>query len=109
MRLLLDESVTWDLRPLLMGEHEVATVRYMGWDGKRNGELLTLARNEFDVLITTDQNIPYQQHIAKADVAIVVLAAKTNGIDDLKPLVPDLLKSLDVLKRGEIVRIEAQP
>lgn len=109
MRLLLDESVTWDLRPLLMGDHEVTTARYLGWDGKRNGELLTLARNEFDVIITTDQNIPYQQHITEADVAVVVLAAKTNGINDLRPLLSDLLKSLDVLKRGEIVRIEAQP
>ena len=107
MRLLLDESVTWALRPLLMGEHEVVTVRYVGWSGKRNGELLTLAQNEFDVIITADQSIPYQQRITEADVAVVVLVARTNGINDLKPLVPELLKRLDVLKRGEIVRIEA--
>ncbi len=107
MRLLFDESVTWALRPLLMGEHEVETVKYLGWNAKRNGELLTLAQNEFDVLITADQSIPYQQHITEADVAIVVLAARRNSFEYLAPLVPQILEVLPSLKRGEIVRIEA--
>ena len=105
MQILFDESVTWALRPLLIGEHEVATAKYLGWDS--NGELLSLARSEFDVLITADQNIPYQQHITEADVAIVVLAARRNSFEYLAPLVPQILEALPNLKRGEIVRIEA--
>lgn len=107
MQILFDESVTWALRPILLGEHEVATAKYLGWDSKSNGELMTLARDKFDVLITADQSIPYQQNITEADVAVVVLVARTNDINDLKPLVPELLNRLNDLKRGEIVRIEA--
>lgn len=108
MKVLLDESVPWKLRELLVG-HEVWTVKYLGWDSKSNGELLQLAQNEFDVLITVDRKIPYQQNITVRDVAVVVLVAKTNGINDLRPLIPELLKRLNVLKRGEIARIAARP
>ena len=107
MQILFDESVTWALRPLLIGEHEVATAKYLGWDSKSNGELLSLARSAFDVLITADQSIPYQQNITEADVAVVVLAARSNSIEYLAPLVPQILEALPNLKRGEIVRIEA--
>ena len=108
MKVLLDESVPWKLRELLVG-HEVWTVKYLGWDSKSNGELLKLARKGFDVLITVDRKIPYHQNITGRDVAVAILAAKTNGINDLRPLVPELLKRLNGLKRGEIVRIEARP
>lgn len=104
MRVLLDESVPWALRHYLPN-HEVRTVRYMGWDGKTNGELLELARVEFDVLVTVDQSVPYQQNITERDVAVVVLAARTNGIHDLRSLVPELLRSLEFLKRGQVVLI----
>jgi hypothetical protein len=106
MRLLFDEGTPWPLRHYLPG-HEVFTTKYMGWDGKTNGELLALARDGFDVLITVDQSMPYQQNIDEGDVAVVVLAARTNDVDDLRPLVPELLHQLHFLKRGEVVRIEA--
>ena len=93
MKLLLDESVTWGLRRYLPG-HEVRTTQYMGWDSKGNGELLTLARDEFDALITVDQRIPAEQHITNADVAVIVLHGRTNGINDLRALVPELLERL---------------
>ena len=60
MRLLLDESVPMQLRSLLVG-HDVSTVRYMGWSSKSNGELLALARDEFDAFITLDRNLEHQQ------------------------------------------------
>ena len=107
MRLLLDESVPWAFRHYLVG-HEARTTGYVGWDGKSNGELVALARDEFDVLITVDQSIPYQQNITERDVAVVVLEAGTNDIEDLRPLVPELLDCLHFLKRGEVVRIEAE-
>lgn len=60
MKLLLDENMPHRLRPLLVG-HDCATVTYMGWSGKRNGELLTLAAaNEFEAILTNDTNIPFQ-------------------------------------------------
>jgi predicted nuclease of predicted toxin-antitoxin system len=107
MRLLLDESVTWNLRPLLMGEHEVWTAQYLGWGGRRNGEILALARSDFDVLITADQGIPDEQNITEMDVAVIVLAAKTNAIGDLRPLIPQVLEALHDVKRGEVIHIEA--
>lgn len=107
MRLLFDEGTPWPLRHYLSG-YEVWTTQYRGWDGKSNGELLALARDEFDVLITVDQSIPYQQNITERDVAVVVLEAGTNDIEDLRPLVPELLDRLHFLKRGEVVRIEAE-
>ena len=104
MRVLLDESVPWVLRHYVPN-HEVRTVRYMGWDGKTNGELLELARGEFDVLVTVDQSVPYQQNITERDVAVIVLAARTNGIHDLRVLVPELLRRLEFLKHGEVALI----
>ena len=77
----------------------------MGWDGKSNGELLSLARDEFDVLVTLDQSIPYQQHITEGDVSIIVLAAATNSTRDLEALAPRVLEALRDLKRGQVVHI----
>ncbi len=105
MRVLLDESIPWALRHYLPGR-DVRTVKYMGWDGKSNGELLDIAENEFDVFITVDQGIQYQQNISERDIAIIVLAAITNGIDDLRKLVPELLNHLDFPKRGQVVRLK---
>ena len=108
MRLLLDESVPWAFRHYMVG-HEARTARYVGWDAARaTAELLALARDEYDVLVTVDQSIPYQQNITEEDVAVVVLEAGTNDIEDLRPLVPELLNRIPLLKRGEVVRIEAE-
>ena len=79
------------------------------WDGtaRATANSWRLARDEYDVLITVDQSIPYQQNITERDVAVVVLEAGTNDIEDLRPLVPELLNRIPHLKRGEVVRIEA--
>ena len=104
MRLLLDESVPVQLRFLLIG-HDVQTTRYRGWESKGNGELLALARDDFDALVTNDQGIPYQQNLTGQDVAVIVLAARSNRIEDLQPLVPQVLEALRDLGRGRVVRI----
>ena len=105
MRLLLDESVPWELRHYLP-HHEVFTVRYMGWNGKSNGELLALARDGFDVLVTTDQKLPYQQNVKETDVAVVILVARTNDFNDLRLLVPALIDHLYSVKRGKITYVQ---
>jgi hypothetical protein len=57
----------------------------MGWASKRNGELLALAAAEFDVFLTADRNLSYQQDFSAVDIAVVVLVARNNSIDDLRP------------------------
>ena len=77
----------------------------MRWKGVLNGELLALARDEFDALITLDKDIPYQQNITPADVGVMILVARTSSIESLRPLVPQILDRLRTIRRGEIVRI----
>ena len=106
MRLLLDESVPVQLRHLLVG-HDVRTLRGIGWDSKSNGELLALARDEFDAFITLDQNLEHQQNITERNIPIVVLVARRSRINYLEPLVPRMLEALPNLQRGHVIRIEA--
>jgi hypothetical protein len=84
MRILLDESLPRTLRAELL-EHSVKTVVEMGWSGIKNGELLRRAADRFDVFVTADQNLPYQQNLSALPVSVVVLAARTNRIEALRP------------------------
>ena len=104
MRLLLDESVNWRLLRYLLG-HDTLTTKQMGWDSKQNGELLELARTEFDALITRDQGIPRQQNLTGADVAVMVLYPRSNSIRDLEPLAPRILEAVNSTPRGEVAHI----
>jgi predicted nuclease of predicted toxin-antitoxin system len=77
---------------------EAVTVRERGWDSKKNGELLTLAEKEFDVLLTTDRGIPHQQDLSRFDLEVVVLSAKSNRLSDLEPRMEEvglLIEELD--------------
>ena len=104
MKILLDECVDQRLAREFV-EHEVKTVEQMGWKSKQNGELLSLAEKHFDIFVTTDRNLSFQQNIRRFTVAVAVLAAPTNRLDDLRPLVPELLKHLPLLKKGEAFEI----
>ena len=104
MRVLLDEDIPHAFRRYLPG-HDVRTVQYMGWDSKKNGELLALARDEFDILITLDQKIPHQQKLTGSDVGVVILIAGTDSADVLRTLVPQIIETLSNLKPGEVARI----
>ena len=85
MRVLLDEMLDRRLKRWLPEGTEALTVRERGWDSKKNGELLTLAEKEFDVLLTTYQGIPHQQDLSKFDLTVVVITAKSNRLQDLEP------------------------
>ncbi len=105
MRILLDECVPRRLRREFVG-HEVHTVRDMGWSGVKNGALIRLMETAgIEVLVTIDQNIPFQQNLAGSTVAIMVLTSAKNRLADLLPLVPSIHDSLRSIKPGEIVRI----
>lgn len=107
MRILLDECAPRPLRDFFP-QHEILTVPEMGWAGKRNGELLSLmAQNNFDVLLTTDRNLRYQQNLAIHKITIVVMLAVSNRLNDLVPLVPEVEKALENLQAGVVVEIGA--
>ena len=106
MRILLDESLPVELKFELSGHH-VATVQEMGWSGLKNGELLTCASNRFEVLITADRNIRYQQNLNKLQVAVVVLVAKSNRIEQLRTLLPELRGVLASLQPLTLVQVGA--
>ena len=94
MRVLLDESLPRPFAALLSG-HEVRTVAGLGWSGTQNGELLRLAADRFDILITADRNLEHQQNLTTLPIAVVVLVAPTNRLESLVPLVPELLELLN--------------
>jgi Domain of unknown function (DUF5615) len=96
MRILLDESLPRKLGFLPIGHH-VRTVQQMGFSGLSNGTLLRAASNEFDVLISGDQNMSYQQNPVTLPISVVVMIAKTNKLEDFTPLVTDLLALLQRL------------
>ena len=104
MRILLDESLPRELRDDRPG-HAVKTVTEVGWSGVRNGELLRRAAENFDVFVTADQNLQYQQNLAALPVAVVVLVARNNRIQSLQPLVPALLARLASLAPRSLTRI----
>lgn len=106
MRILLDECLPRRLKRDFPG-HEVRTVPDAGWGGKDNGELLALADPEFDVFVTADQGIEYQQNLEGARIAVVVLAARSNRLADLRPLVPRILAAIADVGPGELLRVEA--
>ncbi len=104
MRVLLDESVPRALARELSG-HEVHTVPALGWAGLTNGELLQRASAEYDAFVTIDANLPYQQTLAEFEIGVVLLRARTNRIQDLRPLVPAILTALDGLRPRELRRL----
>jgi predicted nuclease of predicted toxin-antitoxin system len=104
MKLLLDECIDRRLARGLPG-HFVRTVPQMGWATIKNGRLLRLAEKEFDVFVTVDRNLSFQQHLPKFDIAVAVLRAKSNRVEDLQPLAALLLAALDKMKPGRVTVI----
>ena len=107
MRVLLDEHIPRKLRQLFEGGIEVVTVGYLGWKGKKNGELLRIAENQFDAIITMDQGIPHQQNLSEIKMGIVLLEAQSNRYEDVAPLMDQVNAVLKTLKNGQVVRVSA--
>ena len=104
MRVLLDESLPEPLAGLLTG-HAVRTVAGMKWKRLANGELLRRAAADFDVVLTADQNIEFQQNLKTLPVAVVVLVAPSNRLESLEPLTPEVLRVLQSIQPGTLVRV----
>ena len=102
MRILIDESLPHHLLHMLQ-EYEVYTVQYMGWGGVKNGRLLALAEIEFDVFLTADKNLRYQQKLDGRHLAIIVFPS--NKLSTVKGLKTSLLLALAKIQPSQLVEL----
>ncbi len=105
MRVLLDECLPRKLKREIAAD-VVQTVPEAGWASKKNGVLLRLAETKFDVLLTTDKQLEYQQNLQTFELAIIVLITVSNDISILRPLIPTVNECLKTILPGMIVYIE---
>ena len=107
MRVLLDENVNRWMRRLLDDEFEVVTVPERGWSGKKNGNLLRAAEQEFDALVTTDSSMEHQQNFGAFDLGILLITAKSNRRRDVMPAMPEVNRTLRQIRSGELFVVSA--
>ena len=100
-RVLLDENLPRQLKRELR-DCAVRTVAEAGWAGIKNGTLLRLAESEFDLFVTADQNLSYQQPLTTFQLGIVVLRAPTTKLEDLLPLVPAIQEAFESVQAGQV-------
>jgi predicted nuclease of predicted toxin-antitoxin system len=106
VRVLLDEQLPRHLARELCG-HEVSTVQQERWAGFKNGELLRCAVDAgFEVFVTADRNLEFQQNLSQTPLGIILLVAPSNTLEDLLPLVPRLLAAIPKSRSGRILRVE---
>ena len=104
MKILLDESVPARLKRSL-APHEVTTVSRKGWSGIKNGDLLAIAEKEFDVFITLDRKLAEQQHLPGFELAVILLRAPSNRLEDIRPLAPTILEQVVQAPTGALTII----
>jgi len=103
MKILWDECVPWPLARL-MSFHECVTTQQMGWAGIKNGALLDLAEGRYDIFLTSDQNLRYQQNLSGRQIAVLELS--TNDLRRLREAVAAILQAVSDLQPGEVRRLE---
>ena len=99
MKVFVDECVTYDLMPYLTG-HQFTHIADTPLRGAKNGALLRAVTPDYNVSLTTDKSIPYQQNLKKFVMAFIILRAASNDVEDLLPLVPDLAAVLKQIEAG---------
>ncbi len=105
MRILIDECIDVRFRSCFPG-HDCQTASYAGLAGLKNGELLTAAETaKFDVFLTVDQGIEYQQNLSGRSIAIIIVRAESNRLADLLPHAAECVARISSLQRGQIARI----
>ena len=107
MRVLLDENVDRGLKHSFDDEFEVVTVPERGWSGKKNGNLLRAAEQEFDALVTMDRSMEHQQSLSAFDLGIVLITAKSNRRRDVAPAMAEVNRSLRQVHQGELLIVSA--
>ncbi len=105
MRILLDEQLPRQLAQEIPN-HEVRTVQQQGWAGLGNGELQRRAAAAgFEIFVTADQNLQFQQNLRGSPLRVVVLAARSNALADLLPLIPAMLAAVTRAQPGDVERV----
>ena len=108
MKVLLNENLLLKVAARLVG-HECRTAVVCGWSGKKNGDLLAPADKQFDVLLTLDKNLPYQQTLDTKRIAVMIVRAQSNRIQDLLLVVPECLGALAAIQPRQVVRVGSLP
>ena len=103
MRILLDECVPWPMHKLLVN-HECSTAQRKGWGGVKNGELLRLAEGKFDLFITSDQNIRYQQNLAERRLPVLELS--TNKLRRIAAVADLILAAIASMQPAEFRQLQ---
>ena len=101
MRILIDECLDWRLGRALTG-HECVSVQAAGWGGLSNGKLLASAEKQFEVFITGDRNLAFQQNVSSFDIAIIILHAESTQLRHTVALMPKVLALLAVVESGKV-------
>ena len=104
MRIFLDECIDWRLARDIAG-HDISSAQEMGWTGLKNGELLGRVAAQFDVFLTVDRNLSFQQNLTAFEIAVVVLRSTSNRLGDLQGLIPKLLWALTSAQRGTVTYV----
>lgn len=107
MRVLLDECVDARLAPYIVG-YQARTVHDQGWGGITNGKLLALAQQDFDVFITVDRDLTFQQHLPKYGLAVILIQSRSNRLADLLPFVPRLVDTIPIAGKGVVTVVGIQ-
>lgn len=105
-RILLDENIDSFLKALFADGFKVMTVRECGWNGKKNGELLRLAQQEFNIFVTMDKNLEHQQNLKVLSLGVVVLQARSNAYRQVAPLMPKVNEALTMIQPGEVIHVK---
>ena len=105
MRVVLDANLPLDFAALLAG-HQVDSVHQRGWSDLDNGALLAVCEAEYDAFVTLDQSIRYQQNLRGRPIAVIILRAKSNRLQDLSPLAPALVAALPTAPQGQVTLVE---
>ncbi len=104
---MIDECLNWRLGRALTG-HFATSVAKMGWNGIKNGQLLALAeQNQFDVLLTADRNLSFQQNTSQLRLVVVILEGTGIQLHETLPLMPKVIAVLPTCQPGQVVRIGA--
>jgi predicted nuclease of predicted toxin-antitoxin system len=105
MRVLLDENLPRQLKRHFSADVEVQTVQERGWNGIKNAELLRLAAREFEVFLTMDRGVEFQQNFQSLSIGVLLIRARSNRFEDLQPLIAEVHNALNTIQPGQLRRV----
>jgi predicted nuclease of predicted toxin-antitoxin system len=105
MRVLLDENLPRQLKQHFPADVEVLTVQERGWSGIKNSALLRLAAGEFEVFLTMDRGVEFQQNLQGLSIGVLIIRAPSNRFEDLQPLISEVHNTLSTIQPGQVLRV----